>query len=411
MYKIISCEAYNPVDEDTEILRLMPDKQGKIITTYRQNTIKLAFTMRNFAQTNLVDYSYRMKGMDDKWYDIGNDHDVVFRGLPPGSYTFILRAKLRNQDWSEYSTTQLLIIITPPFWRTWWAYIVYALLAITMIVIIVRLYKRKLILKSALKLAHSESMQKQNLNEERLRFFTNITHELRTPLTLILGPLEDLSEDKELSPRNRHRVSVIKKSAQQLKDLITEILEFRKAETQNRRLTVARGDIGHFVREICLSYKELNRNPKVDFICHIADDLPAIWFDSEVITTVVNNFLSNAVKYTEQGSITTTVNCNSGLLTISVADTGYGIEPEALPYIFNRYYQVKGSHQASGTGIGLALVKSLSILHEGEVSAESNKGQGAIFHFSIKIDNTYPNALHKEDPQPCTYTNEVPAGR
>ena len=404
--QIISCEAYNPVGEDTEILRLMPDKQGKIITTYRQNTIKLAFTMRNFAQTNLVDYSYRMKGMDDKWYDIGNDHDVVFRGLPPGSYTFILRAKLRNQDWSEYSTTQLLIIITPPFWRTWWAYIVYALLAITMIVIIVRLYKRKLILKSALKLAHSESMQKQNLNEERLRFFTNITHELRTPLTLILGPLEDLSEDKELSPRNRHRVSVIKKSAQQLKDLITEILEFRKAETQNRRLTVARGDIGHFVREICLSYKELNRNPKVDFICHIADDLPAIWFDSEVITTVVNNFLSNAVKYTEQGSITTTVNCNSGLLTISVADTGYGIEPEALPYIFNRYYQVKGSHQASGTGIGLALVKSLSILHEGEVSAESNKGQGAIFHFSIKIDNTYPNALHKEDPQPCTYTNE-----
>jgi len=193
-------------------------------------------------------------------------------------------------------------------------------------------------------------------------------------------------------------VAMLQKSAGRLRDLINEILEFRKTETQNRRLTVARGDIGQFVREICLNYKELNRNPKVQFSYNIEPDLPRIYFDSEVITTILNNLLSNAVKYTEQGSITVDVNADDeGQLHITVADTGHGIAPDALPHIFKRYYQAEGSHQASGTGIGLALVRSLVDLHEGTISVESREGEGSRFVFSLSTDNTYPNALHKED--------------
>ena len=177
-----------------------------------------------------------------------------------------------------------------------------------------------------------ESQQKQAMNEERLRFFTNITHELRTPLTLILGPIDDLMEDRDLTQQSRRRVAMIQKSAERLRNLINEILEFRKTQTQNRRLTVARGDIGQFVRETCLNYKELNRNPKVQFVCRIAKDLPMIWFDSEIITTVMNNLLSNAMKYTDEGSITTTVEAIDDKLCISVADTGYGIAADALPH-------------------------------------------------------------------------------
>ncbi|MBR6867388.1 MAG: response regulator, partial [Prevotella sp.] len=352
---------------------------------------------RDFAQADLVDYSYMMKGMDGKWYDIGNDHDVVFRGLQPGHYTFILRAKLRSQDWNQSKETQLSIVIEPPFWRTWWAYVAYLLLAVALVAYLVRQYKRKLMWRNELELERRESQQKQAMNEERLRFFTNITHELRTPLTLILGPIDDLMEDRDLTQQSRRRVAMIQKSAERLRNLINEILEFRKTETQNRRLTVARGDIGQFVRETCLNYKELNRNPKVQFVCRIAEDLPMIWFDSEIITTVMNNLLSNAMKYTDKGSITTTVEAVGDTLRIAVADTGYGISPEALPHVFERYYQAKGSHQASGTGIGLALVKSLAELHEGNISVESHEGQGSCFALTIGIDNTYPNALHKED--------------
>jgi signal transduction histidine kinase len=181
-------------------------------------------------------------------------------------------------------------------------------------------------------------------------------------------------DDRQLPASSRRLVAMIQKSAKRLQRLINEIMEFRKTETQNRRLTVARGDIGQHVREICLNYKELYRNPKVQFVYNIAENLPSVWFDSEIITTILNNYLSNAIKYTEQGSITTTVQAEADrCIRISVADTGYGISPDALPHIFERYYQANGSHQASGTGIGLALVKSLADLHEAQVSVDSHE--------------------------------------
>lgn len=405
--QIIQCEAYNPVGSHTERQWLTPDERGLVETTYRQNTIRLTFAMRDYAQNTAVDYSYRMKGMDDKWYDIGNDHDVVFRGLRPGQYTFILRAKLRSQNWEQAKETRLTISISPPWWRTWWAYVAYALLAAALAGSLTRSYERKLTLHNALELERRDHQQKQEMNEERLRFFTNITHELRTPLTLILGPIDDLMADENLPLHYQRRIATIQKSAERLRGLINDILEFRKTETQNRRLTVARGDIGQFVREICLNYKALNRHAKVDIDCHVSSGLPEVWFDSEVITTVMNNLLSNAVKYTDKGSITTTVDADNGHVRIAVADTGYGIAAEALPHVFERYYQAKGSHQASGTGIGLALVKSLAELHEGHISAESREGQGSRFTLTLDIGNTYPNALHKEDGSGAAYPNDA----
>ena len=263
---------------------------------------------------------------------------------------------------------------------------------------LIRSYKRRLKLRNSLELAKQENLQKQELNEERLRFFTNVTHELRTPLTLILGPLEDLISDQQLPPANKKKVQMIHKSAKQLRNLINSILEFRKTETQNRRLTVAKGNIGSFIRDICLNYKELIRNPKVQFRYEIATDLPDIYFDSEVINTVMNNFLSNAIKYTEQGNIMVSVGqLDDSRIEISVTDTGYGIAAKALPHIFERYYQADGQHQASGTGIGLALVKSLTNLHEAQLLAESKEGKGSKFSMLLDINNTYPNALHKED--------------
>ena len=396
--RIVSCEAYNPAGDDTEILNLVPDSRGWVYTNYQQNTLRIAFAVKDYSQTGNVEYSYKMKGMNDKWYYIGNDPDVVFRGLRPGNYTFILRAKLKNQDWEEASVTQFDIRIAPPFWRTWWAYLIYILALGAIVWYLVRSYKHKLQLENSLELERRESLQKQDMNEERLRFFTNITHELRTPLTLILGPLEDLVEDQHLPDAYHKKVELIAKSAGRLRDLINQILEFRKTETQNRRLTVAKGDLGAQVKEIGQYFKQLNRNLKVAFHIVVRPDIPPVYFDSEVIVTILNNLLSNAVKYTEEGSIDLIMNTDGkGWVYIAVKDTGCGISPEALPRIFDRYYQVKGKHQASGTGIGLALVKSLADLHEGRLTVESQPGEGSKFTFSLLMDNTYPNALHKED--------------
>ncbi|MBO4810817.1 MAG: response regulator [Prevotella sp.] len=397
--RIVGCEVFSPTgEEDASPQYLLPDGDGHLTMTHQQNTLRIAFAVGDYAQGNDVDYSYMMKGLSDKWYPCENDREVIFRSLRPGNYTFVLRAKLRSQDWEKATTTQLGIRITPPFWQSWWAYLLYAALALAALLLLIQQYKRRIALHNSLEMTRRESQQKQELNEERLRFFTNITHELRTPLTLILGPLEDLAADQSLTAGSRRKVEMINKSAGRLRDLINQILEFRKTETQNRTLTVARGDIGQMVREIVLNYRELNRNQQVDIRYHQKSDLPVVYFDSEVIATVLNNLLSNAVKYTEQGSIDVTTEATpDNQICIHVADTGYGIAADALPHIFDRYYQAKGSHQASGTGIGLSLVKSLVDLHQAKITVQSEEGKGCEFIISLSAANTYPNALHKED--------------
>ena len=397
--KIARCELFTPTNEGYDPILVVPDAKGVIRTNYQHNTLRFSFAVSDHALMNDVEFSYRMLGLSDVWFPVGEDAEVVFRSLPPGHYTFEVRAKLKIQDWQQASITRQQLYIAPPFWLSWWAYTLYALLAAAVVWYLFRLYKRKLVLQNSLELEKQENMQRQELNEERLRFFTNVAHELRTPLTLILGPLEDLKDDSRLSQHYRRRVGSIFTNAERLRNLINGILEFRKTETQNRRLTVARGNVGDFVREIGLNFQELNRNPSVETVLNVDDHLPPVFFDSEVITTIMNNLLSNAVKYTEQGTITIDVKSpdNGQHIAISVTDTGYGIAPEALPHGFERYYQAAGKHQASGTGIGLALVKSLAVLHEAQLHVDSTLGKGSRFTLLLDTVNTYPNALHKED--------------
>lgn len=266
---------------------------------------------------------------------------------------------------------------------------------------LIRIYQRHLRQKSSLELIQAKAKNEQELNQERLRFYTNITHELRTPLTLILGPLEDLTNDSELSSVYKSKIKVIHSSAIRLLNLINQILEFRKTETQNRKLSVGQGNLQALVTEIGLRFKELNRSKTVKFNIDTQNYKATPFFDIDIVTTILNNLLSNAVKYTSEGEITLSLKESheegNDYTEISVSDTGYGIEPTVLPYIFDRYYQVKGVHQASGSGIGLALVKSLAELHEGTIHAESTPGQGSTFTFRILTGNSYPSALHKKE--------------
>lgn len=408
--KITLCEVYNPSSSKD----LMTSHPYNLITSqpqtlpYHQNTLRLAFAVDDYAQAENVEYSYMMKGLSDKWYYTGNDHDVMFRSLNPGNYTFTLRAKLKSQDWDEASTAQMEISIAPPYWKSAWAYAFYILVVVGVVLLIFKQYKRKLKLQNSLQLERIESGQRQQLNEERLRFFTNITHELRTPLTLILGPLEDLVNDERLPYAYRKKVTTINNSAQRLKNLINDILDFRKTETQNRHLVVAKDDIGKLISGIALNYKELLRNDKVEVRLDVAQKIPHIYFDSEVVTTIMNNLLSNAVKYTPSGLIEVAVRVDGDSVSISVRDTGCGIEKSALPHIFDRYYQAESAQHASGTGIGLALVKSLAQLHQAELSVDSQIGVGSVFTVSFLIDNKYPDALHKDDePVEVPFTEET----
>lgn len=399
--QIIECKSLDNLIENRSEETFIPTSDKGISLPHDKNSFRISFTVPDYSQSGQVEYAYMIEGLENTWTNTLGENLITFRNISPGEYTFKVKARLRNQEWDDSHIATLQVHIHPPLWLTWYAKVLYILLALLGVFIWFRFYKRKLMLENSLELEKKRSQNELELNNERLRFYTNITHELRTPLTLILGPLEDLVKDANMPVFYNNKIKMIHSSAIRLLNLINQILEFRKTETQNRKLTVVKGDLSNLITEIGLRYKELNRNEKVKFHIHVQPSNNKLYFDTDIISTILNNLLSNAIKYTPEGEIRlimrSIVEEENKYTEIVVSDTGYGIDAEALPHIFDRYYQVKGKHQASGTGIGLALVKSLADLHEGSLHVESEMGKGTTFTFRILTENTYPDALHKEE--------------
>lgn len=402
--QIVSMECFNAHDK----MRSISPDNGKVAVSYDENSLRIRFTLMNYAQIRNVEYSFMMEGLDKEWQYLGAENSVTFRNLSSGTYTFKLRARLKNGEWNNDGIYSKIIKINPPLCLTWYFKLLYFVMSILAGYMLFKNYKKRLLLKNSfelqkrsLEVERKKHQDEQELNNERMRFYTNIAHELRTPLTLIIGPLEDLAQDKTLPISVESPIKSIYSNSVRLLNLINQIMEFRKTETQNRQLVVAKGDLSAVVTEIGLKYKELHRNENVEFCLDVEHlDIP-IYFDREIVNTIINNFLSNAIKYTAKGHIRLSLDaCMENEMRyarIAVEDTGYGIESSALPHIYERYYQVKGKHQASGTGIGLALVKSLAELHKGILKVDSKLGVGSTFYFLISMSENYPDAQHKEE--------------
>lgn len=276
-----------------------------------------------------------------------------------------------------------------PWWFSAYAITVYSMVCLALLYLLFYLYHRRVKAENRLIIETENHNKDKKINSERLEFFTNIAHELRTPLTLIMGPVEDILE--EISDKKmKDRLTVVNRNAKRLHELINRIMEFRKTETCNRRLNLIYGDPFSIISEVVLQFKANNNNELLKIECNLEKDIE-LWYDKDVISIVLNNIISNALKYTIKGSIS----IESGMVIreekkyyfLRISDTGCGIAKDNLPYIFNSYYQGNGQFQAEGTGIGLALVKNLVELHNAQISVESNIGEGTIFE--ILFDSEY----------------------
>lgn len=399
--QIVECFVLNRLIENENKETLVPTSKNRIELEHNKSSFQITFSSPDYSQNQQVEYAYMMENLDNVWYNTQGENQVTFRNLPPGEYTFKVKSRLKNQEWDETNIASLDFVVNPPLWFTWYAKLFYTLVIAYIIYFTLHSYKKRVGLRASLELERQNSKNEQKLNDERLRFYTNITHELRTPLTLILGPLEDLVQDANLPARYAKKIGVIHASAIRLLKLVNQILEFRKTESENRQLAVQKANLANLVAEIGLRYKELNRNSNVSVHIDIDDTNTMLYFDTDVISTILNNLLSNAMKYTESGEIRLSLRSleEDGIryTDISVSDTGHGISADDQTRIFERYYQAKGKFQASGTGIGLSLAKSLAELHEASLMVESEMGKGSVFSLRLRSDNIYPSAIHTEE--------------
>ena len=399
---VVGCET---VASDTRHLVPLFPEDGVYRLPHDASTIRVAFSVADYGERGKVEYAYCMEGLDDKWVFTDGDEEVAFRNLSPGKYTFKVKANYIGGKPDDGNVTKIEIVVSPPWWATWWMMMVYVVAIAAIAFEIARIYKRRLKLVNALRLRDATlAMERENrqkdkeMGENRLRFFTNIAHELRTPLTLVIGPVDDLRNSADMPKAYKQKLGIIYQNAVRLLGQINRLMEFRKTETGNYTLCVSKDDICATVRNVGLRFVESQANSKVKLSIKVPKECINIYFDKEAIAHIIENLMSNAFKYTPAGGqVCLALTADSSYVNVSVADNGHGISKEALPHIFDRYYQENGKHQASGTGIGLALVKSLVKLHEGTVDVESELGKGTTFVVRLSRANIYPEAMHKTD--------------
>ena len=332
---------------------------------------------------------YQLDGFSKGWVDLGRDRKIRFEQLPTGTYTLYINASNTNGIWSSY-IKELAIIVPPPPWFAWWALVLYALLALFIIAFYWRRYRNKIRREQEAAFARKEAERLQELDELKTRFFSNITHEFRTPLTLILSPLE-----KEIE-RGAHKPEVMKllksnyRNGQQLLNLVNELLDIGKLDSGSMQSFKSSGDLVSFVHSSLDQFRSIAEQKNIDLTFKSNDGEGNYLFDKGFLEKILNNLLSNALKFTPDGgrvevSLRTAA---TGQIELRVKDTGRGIAKTELNKLFDRFYQVDSAstRQHEGTGIGLALVKELIDLMDGEISVDSELGKGSVFTVTLRLE-------------------------
>lgn len=248
-----------------------------------------------------------------------------------------------------------------------------------------------------------ERMESDIINKERMMYYAGLTHELRQPVASLYSSLDELCRQTDLPAAQFRKLHEVRDGARKLLGLINDIFDFQRSERENLKLIVAKGDVGGYVLQMMSRIIELNPNENLTISVDIQPGLPTVYFDERVVSTVVRNLVNNALKYTLSGEITVSVRIiklfDRHLIEISVKDTGIGIPQNKLQDIFDTYYRLPEAERRKGCGIGLAVVKMMAGIHEGEVMVKSEEGKGSEFSFCISVDSTYPDAEHLPAPQ------------
>lgn len=354
-----------------------------------QNIFSIEYTTTDYIPFNKDEIIYRLEGFSNTWNSL-EQNIITYTNLNPGKYTLVVKAKDINE--SLVPPSRLQIEILPPLYRTIWAYLLYSICIIGIIYYLIRTYYRRIQLQESLKYEKKHAKDIEKLNQAKIRFFTNISHEFRTPLTLIIGQMEMLLQVRSFAPNVYNKILGVYKSCLQLRELITELLDFRKQEQGYMTIKVSEHNIVDFIYEHYLLFQEYAVQRQITFNFEKSSDNISLWYDAKQMQKVINNLISNAFKYTKVGGIISiSVRKRNQEVLIDVTDNGSGIAAKDINNIFTRFYQTEqlDSLFHVGTGIGLSLSKGIVELHHGSIEVSSELGEGTTFCIHLKTGNEH----------------------
>ncbi|NQX53190.1 response regulator [Pedobacter panaciterrae] len=374
-----------PLKENLNIVK-------ELTLDYEQSVFSFEFVGLNYRYPEKNKYAYILIGFDKKWNYVGSQRKATYTNLNPGTYKLWIRASNNDGVWNNKGRI-LVIHISPPWYWTWWAYLLYAA-AVCLAIYAYILYRNKQEdLKYKIKVANIESEKEKELNEKKLSFFTNISHEFRTPLTLIINPIKELlyHDDKNVDTSN---LNIVYRNAKRLLSLVDQLLLFRKADTQADKLKAADLDIVNLCKEVYLCFSHQARSRKINYEFISSQDHIQIYADREKLEIAIFNLLSNAIKFTpDEGRVSLEVSETLDTVKIQVKDSGSGIPDNAGQKIYSRFYQEPDHNNSlrTGFGIGLYLVKNFIESHGGTISYKSSQNQGTTFFITLLKGRTHLN--------------------
>lgn len=365
---------------DADSYSFDPEKKRIVVGSDARN-IEIDFSSCYYYNQGNIVYAYKLDGVDRDWnYTTPGHTYAYYNNLSKGTYKLLVRSTDVNGRWVGHVVTYQLCRL-PAFYETWWAYLFYLFCAIAVGYTLYRRAKVRLKLREELRIAQIEKRNEDELTQTKLRYFTNVSHDFLTPITVISCIIDDMkmTYDTRLPQLDR-----IMANLRKLKQLIQQVLDFRKMENGGMELQVSQGDLRAFIARICDEYLEPMMQKK-GIVFNFTSTLPRLsaWYDADKMEKILTNLLSNAYKYTDRGKIEVELKADDHFATISVSDTGKGMSQEECDNIFKRFYTVKS--QSESNGIGLSLVHDLVELHHATISVKSKPGVGTCFTLVVPI--------------------------
>ena len=403
---VLSAVEYTDERRDTIVRETQFASPPEIHLHYWDWSYTFEYALTDYDNPKETFYSYKMEGYKDGWSAPSKFNFARFNSLPAGEYVFRVKARDSRGRWHPHELA-VKVIVHPPWWATWWAYLAYFLLLSGLAYTIYCFLKKRLLLQNQLKLEQAEAYRLKELDHFKSRLYTNLTHEFRTPLTVILGMANQLAVggwQSAVNTAEKQNISggltLIKNNGQSLLRLINQLLDLSKLENKSFQLHLQQADIVPYLRYVTESFQTYANSRNLSLRFFSTQESLVMDYDPEQIKQVLTNLISNALKFTPSGGeVAVRVRAVNlpGLqdlesLELAVTDTGIGIAEKDLPHVFDRFYQVDGSHTRKGekTDIGLAHTQELMKIMGGEISVESEVGKGATFLVRLPIAKNPP---------------------